>query len=52
MIPGIAVSINKLLSNYPNLSVFSARAHVSPLRGATRKFLSVADGLRAMEPGT
>ena len=30
---GIDVSVNKLLSNYPNLEVSSARAHVSPLRG-------------------
>ena len=33
IILGIAVSVNKLLSNYPNLEIFRERANVSPLRG-------------------
>ena len=33
IILGIAVSVNKPLSNYPNLEVFCERADVSPLRG-------------------
>ena len=40
-----AISINKLLYNYINLEVFRERADFSALRGATRKSLSVADGL-------
>ena len=52
MILGIAVFVSKLLYNYIKFSVPSARAHFSALRGATRKFLSVADGLIRVEDDT
>ena len=45
MILRIAVSINKILYTYINLGVFSERANFSPGPSATRKILSVADGL-------